>query len=77
MVMVQALRESAPAPSLVAPLVYGITTTAHNFRNVNFSHVRRTRNKSAHLLARHAYGIINYCAWIEESHCFFRTSSSP
>ena len=42
MVMVQALRESAPAPSLVAPLVYGITKTAHNFRNVNFSHVRRT-----------------------------------
>ena len=71
MVMVQALRESAPAPSLVAPLVYGITTTAHNFRNVNFSHVRRTRNKSTHLLARHAYGIINYCAWIEENPCFF------
>ena len=49
----------------------------YDFRNVNLSHIRRNGNKHAYLLVRHAYGIDDYCVWIEERPCFFRTSFSP
>ena len=60
LIMIQALCDSAPAPSLVASLVYGIATAAHDFRIVNFSHVCHNENIRVHLLAKHALGIIDF-----------------
>ena len=40
-------------------------------------HVHKQGNRSAYLLAKHVLGIIDFSIWIEESHCLFRTSSSP
>ena len=70
LIMIQALCESAPTPSSVASLVYGIAVVAHDFRSVNFSHVCRNGNIPTHLLAKYALRIVDYCAWIEESPCF-------
>ena len=66
LIMIQALCDSAPAPSSVASLVYGIANAARDFRSVNFSHVC-CNGIPAYLLAKHALGIVDYCAWIEES----------
>ena len=68
--MTQALCDSAPAPSLVASLVYGIAAIAHDFKSVKFSHACCNGNIPAYLLAKHVLGIVDYCAWIEESLCF-------
>ena len=70
LIMIQALCDSALAPSLVASLVYGIAVAAHDFRSVKFSHVCRNGNIPVQLLAKHALGIVDYCNWIEESPCF-------
>ena len=70
LIMLQALCESTPAPSLVASLVYGIAAAGHDCRSVNFSHVCRNGNIPAHLLTKHALGIVDYCVWIEESPYF-------
>nr|XP_023892178.1 uncharacterized protein LOC112004175 [Quercus suber] len=67
LIIIQALCESAPAPSSVASLVYGIVAAGHDFRSVNFSHVCRNGNISTHLLAKNALVIVDYCVWIEES----------
>ena len=37
---------------------------------VQFSHVRRQGNKPTHLLAKHAFGIIDFATWIEENSYF-------
>ncbi|XP_075654531.1 uncharacterized protein LOC142624702 [Castanea sativa] len=59
LIMIQALCDSASAPSSVVPLVYGIAVAAHDFRSVKFSHVCRNGNIPVHLLAKHALGIVN------------------
>ena len=63
--------ENVPAPSSVAPVVYGILVASLEFRNVHFSHVHRQGNKPAHLLAKYVLGIYDYLAWIEENPLFF------
>ena len=70
LIMIQALCDSALAPSSMASLVYGIAVAAHDFRSVKFSHVYRNENIPAHLLAKHALGIVDYCDWIEDSPYF-------
>ncbi|XP_050249443.1 uncharacterized protein LOC126696773 [Quercus robur] len=70
LIMIQALSDSALAPSSVASLVYGIAVAAYDFRSVKFSHVCRNGNILAHLLAKHALGIVDYCDWNEKSSCF-------
>ena len=37
---------------------------------VEFSHGRRQGNKPTHLLAKHAFGIIDFATWIEENSYF-------
>lgn len=68
--IVQALNGSSHAPSLVAPLIYGILAECNELRNVTFSHVRQQCNRPPHLLAKHALGVIDYSAWIGECHWF-------
>ena len=51
-------------------IVYGITVVVHDFWNVNFSYVRRNGNKHANFLAKHSYGIDDYCVWIEKNPFF-------
>ena len=70
LIIVNAMCEKTPAPSLVASLIYMIQAGSNELRNVYFSHVCRSGNLPAHLLAKYALGINNYSAWIEESPCF-------
>nr|POE55023.1 hypothetical protein CFP56_76326 [Quercus suber] len=62
LIMIQALCDSAPTPSSMASLVYGIAVVARDFRSVKFSHGYRNGNISAHSLAKHVLHIVNYCA---------------
>ena len=59
-VIVQALKEVSHAPSSIAFVIYGSLTECHEFRKVGFSHVHRQDNRPAHLLAKHALGIIDF-----------------
>ena len=40
------------------------------FRISQISHVKRTENRSAHVLAQHAKSIENYVTWIEKNLAF-------
>ena len=61
-------------PSSVAAVVSGIKTLSCQLRRVDFSHVRRQCNTPAHLLAKHAEGIVDFIAWLEENPCFIEQS---
>ena len=37
---------------------------------MDFSFVGRKGNRSAHLLARHALGNVNFSVWVEDISCF-------
>ena len=67
---INALKETSPPPSSIAAVVYGSLSNSHNFRHVDFSHVRQQANKPAHLLAKYALGINDFSVWLEESPCF-------
>ena len=43
---------------------------------IHFSHVRRTGNKPAHILARQAQNLVNDVIWIEEIPCCIYSTSS-
>ena len=68
--IVQALKECSSAPSSIFALIYGMLAECNEFRNVCFSHVRQQSNRLAHLLAKQALGLIDFCAWMEECPCF-------
>ena len=70
LIIVQALKECSPAPSSVFALIYGMLAKSNEFRNVSFSHVRQQGKRPAHLLAKQALGLIDFCAWMEECPCF-------
>lgn len=60
---------SAPS-SLVVALVYCSLVASHTFCFVDFSYIGCKGNRPAHLLARHALGIVNFSVWVEEVLCF-------
>ena len=68
--LVNALRDLSPPPLSVAALVYSSISVAHSFHSVDFGHVGRNGNRPAHLLARHALGIVDLSVWVEETLCF-------
>ncbi|KAL0004241.1 hypothetical protein SO802_011802 [Lithocarpus litseifolius] len=70
LVLINALKDISPPPSSIVAVVYGSLFASHDFRQVEFSHVRRQGNRPAHFLAKHALGIDNFSVWIEESSCF-------
>ena len=52
-------------------------SSMHEFQRVKISHVCRQGNRPTHLLAKHAFSIVDFFIWIEKSSYFFRTSLSP
>lgn len=64
-------------PLSMKPLIAGMLTLCKEFRQVQFSHVRRQVNKVAHLLAKHAQSVVDFTAWIEENPCFIEWLIMP
>ena len=55
---------------MVTPIIYGIPDSCYDIRNVRFSHVKHKKNTPAHLLAKHACGIVDFLVWMEENPYF-------
>ena len=55
-------------------VVSGIKVLSGYLSRVEFSHVCRQCKRLAHLLAKHATGIVNFIAWLEENPCFIEKS---
>ncbi|KAL0005490.1 hypothetical protein SO802_013051 [Lithocarpus litseifolius] len=51
----------------IVDIIEGTLHRMQAFRRTQFQHVRRTTNQTAHTLARHAKGISEFVAWLEES----------
>ena len=60
---------SSPSSS-VASVILSALGFCGLFRQVDFSHIRRKGNTPTHLLAKHAIGIVDFVAWMEETPCF-------
>ena len=58
-----ALCETSNPPSSVAAVIQGMQDLCRDFREVEFSHVRRQCNTSAHLLAKYALGVSDFITW--------------
>ena len=59
-------------PSSVDAMILGMQNACSEFHYVEFSHIWREGNRPAHLLAKYAKGIDDYCTWIEESPGFLK-----
>ena len=57
-------------PSSVESVIRGIIMVCGNCYKIDFSHVRRLGNRSAHLLAKHPIGIVDFETWMEDSSYF-------
>lgn len=68
--MIQALNGTFAPPSVVSAVIQGILDISKGFHRVEFSHVKRQENRPAHVLSKHALGIDNFIARIEETSCF-------
>ena len=64
-----ALKGISVPPTSVAAIVEGIHVLGSEIDVVNFSHVRRSANKPAHIRAIQALGFVNDVIWIEEIPC--------
>ena len=53
----------------IAAIVERIHALGSDIGVVNYSHVRRTSNQSAHILDRQAQSLVNDVIWIEETPC--------
>lgn len=70
LVIVNAFKEASPPPTLVAAVLYNVKSISHEFHSVEFSHICRQGNRPAHLLAKHACGIVDLSVWIEKNPYF-------
>ncbi|KAK9987548.1 hypothetical protein SO802_027787 [Lithocarpus litseifolius] len=61
-----ALKQVSQPPTSIAAIVEGIHILSSNVGVVDYSHVRRTGNKPAHILAQ---SFVNDVIWIEEFPC--------
>ena len=66
LIISNALKNVVQSPTSVAAIVEGLHVLSPDVRIVGYSHVRRTGNKSAHILARQALSFVNDVIWIEE-----------
>ena len=55
-------------------IIAGIGQKVQALRSFQFSHVKRTGNQPAHILAQHAKNIGNYVTWIEENPDFIEST---
>ena len=69
-VLVNALAGSSPSPSAMASVIQGALELCMGFSQIQFSHVKRQGNMSAHLVAKNAYSIVDDIVWVEEDPCF-------
>ena len=69
LIMIQVLKGTSAPLSVVSAVTQGILDLSICFNRVEFSHVKRQRNRPAHMLAKHALGITDFIAWIEETPC--------
>ncbi|KAL0010764.1 hypothetical protein SO802_005872 [Lithocarpus litseifolius] len=69
LIVSNALKQAAQPPTSVAAIVEGINVLSSDVGVVAYSHVRRTGNKPAHILARQAQSFVNDVIWIEEIPC--------
>ena len=70
-VMVNALAGSSSPPLAVASVIQGVHEICMDFRQAQFSHLKRQGNMPAHLVAKNAYNsIVNDIVWVEEDLCF-------
>ena len=51
----------------MAYVVYNSLSATHDFREVDFSHVRKQGNRLTHLLAKHIIGNADFSILIEEN----------
>ena len=65
-----ALSDLFEPPLSVDFVIQGIQSFSGEFRQVSYSHMRRQGNRSAHLLAKHAKGIVAFSTLMEENPCF-------
>ena len=70
LIVYNALCGQSSPPSAIALVISGAIGFCGLFRQVDFSHIRRQGNTPAHLLAKHARGIVDFVAWMEETPCF-------
>ena len=75
-IVYRALTSISPSPTSVAPIIYGIRVTFHDFRFIVLSHVCRQGNRPAHLLAEHILGIVDFFYLNRRESLFLTTSSS-
>ncbi|KAL0007359.1 hypothetical protein SO802_008861 [Lithocarpus litseifolius] len=64
-----AFKQVSQTPTSVAAIVEGIHILSSDIGVVDYSHVRRTGNKPAHILARQAQSFVNDVIWIEDIPC--------
>ena len=57
-------------PAAVESIVREVLMACGSCYKVDFSHIKRQGNSQAHLLGKHALGIVDYETWMEASPCF-------
>ena len=70
LVLINALAGSSPSPSTVASVIQGVLELCMGFSQIQFSHVKRQGNVSAHLVVKNAYSIVDDIVWVEEDPFF-------
>ena len=60
LMLIRSITGLSSPPSSMASVVQGLLEFRGKFRKVSFSHVHRQGNRSAHLLAKHAKGIVDF-----------------
>ena len=70
LVLFNALSGLSNPPAVVESVVRGVLMACGSCYKVDFSHIKRQGNSPAHLLAKHALGIVDYETWVEASPCF-------
>ena len=73
LVLFNALSGLSNSPTAVESIVKGVLMACGSCYKVDFSHIKRQGNSPAHLLAKHALGIVDYETWMarmEASPCF-------
>nr|POE69038.1 hypothetical protein CFP56_76757 [Quercus suber] len=63
-------QNSSSVSASIDAVITGIRLAVLEFHNVFFSHVKRSVNTPAHLLAKYAKGIVHQCMWMENCPSF-------
>nr|POF04987.1 hypothetical protein CFP56_18443 [Quercus suber] len=65
LVVFNALRGLSNPPAAVESVIRGVLMACGSCYRVDFSHIKRQGNRSAHFLAKHALGIVDFETWME------------